>query len=80
MTQERFEELAKLAGNKLEDFEAVKKAYEEGKAEYAKHLRVLAEAVLSVGNIQKNGIAHGIDPLEYAATIAPMARAALDKL
>ncbi len=40
-------------------------------------LRALAEAVLSIGNIERNGVPHGIDPTEYAATIAPMARAAL---
>lgn len=40
-------------------------------------LRELAKAVLNIGNLERNGVPHGIDPTEYAATIAPMARAAL---
>lgn len=45
----------------------------------APDLLTLAEAVLSIGNLKRGGICHGIDPTEYAATVAPLAHAAIAK-
>jgi hypothetical protein len=45
----------------------------------APDLLELAEALLLIGNREENGIAHGVNPTEFAATLAPMARAAIAK-